>query len=367
MYKLKISKVILQKRKEKNITQKELAEYMKVTKASVSKWETGQSYPDILLLPKLATFFNISIDELLGYDSQMSKTQIKCIYETLSQEISQENYNTVFEKCKSTVNNYYSCFQLLFYMGIFLINHSNFAKNKSETEEIILYAKHLFDRICDESDDIILVNQSLNIKAFCLLQIGEAEKALELLPSIEELLISTDSLIASAWLMLGDKRGSEQKLQILIYKNLFNLFNLLLMKLTLDDEKSAETFKRIENLMELFNIKQLNKSSVLNFYLMAGKNYVGKNDALKAREYIEKYLSTLFEGIEKSFDLRGDEYFDLIDNWIENNLLLGKKPPRNSENIYGQFLSIVVNNDALKEIIKTKHIQNMINKIRSKI
>ena len=56
MYKFKISKIILQKRKEKNITQKELAEYMKVTKASVSKWETGQSYPDILLLPKLATF-----------------------------------------------------------------------------------------------------------------------------------------------------------------------------------------------------------------------------------------------------------------------------------------------------------------------
>ena len=63
MYKLKISKVILQKRKEKNITQEELAKYMEVTKASVSKWETGQSYPDILLLPKLATFFNISIDE----------------------------------------------------------------------------------------------------------------------------------------------------------------------------------------------------------------------------------------------------------------------------------------------------------------
>ena len=180
------------------------------------------------------------------------------------------------------------------------------------------------------------------------------------------ILLSTDSLIASAWFMLGDKRGSEQKLQILIYKNLFDLFNLLLMKLTLDDKKSAETFIRIENLIELFNIKQLNKSSVLNFYLMAGKNYIGKNDSLKAREYIEKYLSILLEGIENSFDLRGDEYFDLIDGWIENNLLLGKKPPRNSENIYGEFLSIVVNNNDFNEIIKTKHIQNMISKIRSK-
>lgn len=99
---------------------------------------------------------------------------------------------------------------------------------------------------------------------------------------------------------------------------------------------------------------------------MAGKNYIGKNDSLKAREYIEKYLSILLEGIENSFDLRGDEYFDLIDGWIENNLLLGKKPPRNSENIYGEFLSIVVNNNDFNEIIKTKHIQNMMSKIRSK-
>lgn len=38
---------------------------MMVTKASVSKWDSGQSYPDILLLPKLVTFFNITEDELM--------------------------------------------------------------------------------------------------------------------------------------------------------------------------------------------------------------------------------------------------------------------------------------------------------------
>lgn len=54
---LKIAENIYRRRKEKNITQEELAGFMMVTKASVSKWESGQSYPDILLLPKLATFF----------------------------------------------------------------------------------------------------------------------------------------------------------------------------------------------------------------------------------------------------------------------------------------------------------------------
>ena len=50
---------------------------MLVTKASVSKWESGQSYPNILLLPKLATFFNVTVDELIGYEPQLSLEQIK--------------------------------------------------------------------------------------------------------------------------------------------------------------------------------------------------------------------------------------------------------------------------------------------------
>ena len=62
---LKIAENIYQRRKEKNIIQEELADFMMVIKASVSKWESAQSYPDILLLPKLATFFNITEDELM--------------------------------------------------------------------------------------------------------------------------------------------------------------------------------------------------------------------------------------------------------------------------------------------------------------
>lgn len=50
---------------------------MGVSKAAVSKWETGLSYPDITLLPVLAAYFNISIDELMGYEPQMGKEDIR--------------------------------------------------------------------------------------------------------------------------------------------------------------------------------------------------------------------------------------------------------------------------------------------------
>lgn len=49
-------------RRERDITQETLAEFLGVTFQSISKWERGESYPDITLLPAIAGFFNVSID-----------------------------------------------------------------------------------------------------------------------------------------------------------------------------------------------------------------------------------------------------------------------------------------------------------------
>jgi len=55
-------------RKEKKITQEDLAEYLHISSQAVSKWETGASSPDIDMLPKLAIYFGTSLDNLLDFD-----------------------------------------------------------------------------------------------------------------------------------------------------------------------------------------------------------------------------------------------------------------------------------------------------------
>lgn len=53
----------------KNLTQEDVAGYLGLTPQSVSKWERGETYPDITLLPALANLFETSIDLLIGMDT----------------------------------------------------------------------------------------------------------------------------------------------------------------------------------------------------------------------------------------------------------------------------------------------------------
>ncbi|MBR5596316.1 MAG: helix-turn-helix transcriptional regulator [Lachnospiraceae bacterium] len=65
MKKQTLGMMISSLRKEKGMTQLELAEKMGVTDKAVSKWERDLSFPDINSIPKLAEIFEISVDELM--------------------------------------------------------------------------------------------------------------------------------------------------------------------------------------------------------------------------------------------------------------------------------------------------------------
>ena len=88
MKEINLGRILVENRHKRGITQDELAAYMGVSKAAVSKWETGMTYPDITLLPQLATYFNISIDELIGYEPQMTKEQIRVLCRKLATDFS---------------------------------------------------------------------------------------------------------------------------------------------------------------------------------------------------------------------------------------------------------------------------------------
>lgn len=65
---IRIQEVIKKKRLERNLSQEALAEAFGISVQAVSKWETGLSYPDITVLPKICDYFNINMEELFFCD-----------------------------------------------------------------------------------------------------------------------------------------------------------------------------------------------------------------------------------------------------------------------------------------------------------
>ena len=68
----RVGEFIKQKRKEKKLTQKELAEKLSITDRAISKWERNEAKPDIDKLIAISKLFNVSIDYLLSYEIDYS-------------------------------------------------------------------------------------------------------------------------------------------------------------------------------------------------------------------------------------------------------------------------------------------------------
>ena len=62
----KIGKFISKLRKEKNLTQEELAEKLSVSSKSISRWENGKCMPDLSLLIPISKEFGITVNELIS-------------------------------------------------------------------------------------------------------------------------------------------------------------------------------------------------------------------------------------------------------------------------------------------------------------
>ena len=102
---MEINKRIKEARLQKNITQEDLAEHLGVTRQTISSWETGKSYPDIISVIKMSDIFDISLDKMLKEDKQLVNNMQK------QMDTVKSNKSIVF-----TI-----LFAIIFFGGIYLI------------------------------------------------------------------------------------------------------------------------------------------------------------------------------------------------------------------------------------------------------
>ena len=140
--KLKLSENIKKYRKEMNLTQEGLAEAFGVTVGAVSKWESGNTVPDIMTMMDLADFFNVSMDILLGYN--ISSKNIKDISDRIIRLAENQKYTEAMSEAEKALVRYPASFKIVracafLYAILYTVN----GKEEDAKKSIALHEKAL--------------------------------------------------------------------------------------------------------------------------------------------------------------------------------------------------------------------------------
>ncbi len=333
---LQFSDVVTNKRKQLGVTQEQIADYIGVSRAAVSKWEKGLSYPDITLLPKLATYFNVSIDELLGYEPQLTKEQIAKLYAELAKMFSEKAFEEVEREIEQLLTEYYSCFPFVMKMAQLYINYYS---KSSEPTNILQRVEHLCLRVKELSEDYQLINEANMIGAYVKLIQGRPNEVLEMLGEEVTIQLGRDQLVATAHNMLGNAEEAKKILQVSMYQNMLAMIATGTEGLLLEVANPThfdETVGRIKKLIEVFNVEALNVNTALVFYLKAATGYVMQNRKAETLEMLKLYVRACIQ-IQFPLTLQGDDYFYLLTDWITKEL--DAQAPRDEQSIKNDLLA----------------------------
>lgn len=111
--KLSLPANISKLRKERSMTQEQLAEALGVTFASVSKWERDVATPELNLIAEMADLFEVSIDALIGYEFRNNNR--KTVIARLKQYSHSRNNEDVFSDVEKALQCYPNCFDVVYY------------------------------------------------------------------------------------------------------------------------------------------------------------------------------------------------------------------------------------------------------------
>ncbi|GGL60875.1 helix-turn-helix domain-containing protein [Sporolactobacillus putidus] len=348
---IRMNQVIAEKRRKKGVTQEEMAAYLGVSKAAVSKWESGQNYPDVALLPVIAAYFSISVDELLGYEEQMAQEEIKKLYHKLSQAFAEQPFARVHEECRSYIKKYFSCWRLLFAMGTLLVNHAPLA-GPERSDEIYQEAAGLFQRVEAESGQSILARQALSMRAFCYLALRQPAETISLLAEIEELPISTDILLAKAHAMRGESQKAIGLLQRSVYLNICGIVGAGpdLLTLYADTPEKLETW--LDKTLEfgrVFNLADLNPSLYFPVYLIAAQLFISHGKKERTLDMLEAYTDAALRKDLFPLTLKTDGVFDALGELFAD-LPLGAGAPRSDRLVRKDLIAVVKNNPVFADL-----------------
>lgn len=181
---MSIGKVIRKYRKEKNMTQEEMASRLGVTAPAVNKWENENSLPDIMLLAPIARLLGISPDTLLSFREELTAEEVNGIIYELDEKLKTVSYEEAFRWAKEKMEQYPNCEGLMVSVAVVLEAQLLIQELpvKEGYEEYIL---SLYERTLQSSDEALRIRAADSLFAFYMRkkQYEKAESYLEIFSS----------------------------------------------------------------------------------------------------------------------------------------------------------------------------------------
>ena len=182
---IRIGKNIKRFRKERELSQEMLAERLGVTFQTVSHWEREETYPDITILPAIANFFGVTVDELLGVSEANEVEEIKRIVvkcqECETYHKGEEMREIIEEGLKKYPNNYT------------LMAWYVYAFGQINSEKAIEVGTYILDN-CTDNEIRNWVNGSI---IYAYKQSGNIEMAIELAKKLPSYFYSSQDILRS--------------------------------------------------------------------------------------------------------------------------------------------------------------------------
>ncbi|MER1986935.1 MAG: helix-turn-helix domain-containing protein [Solibacillus sp.] len=363
MMNLQFAQNFAARRRELGYTQEQIANYIGVSRAAVSKWEKGQSYPDITILPKLATYFNWTIDQLLGYKPQLTNEKIIELYKELAIRLHKEPFSDVELTIEALIEEYYACFPFLLKMAQLYLNY---AQSAQDPQQIAVRIETLCERVQQFSEDFALVNEARIIGAVSLLMQQRPDELLDKIGHSVQIQLGEDQLISQAYGLLGQPKKAQEILQASLYQYLLSTVSTCtssLLLLVTDTRKFDQTIERAEALITNWQLDVLHPNSALSFYTLAATGYMQMQQTENAMTMLKRYVKVC-EKLTFPLQLRGDDYFSLIDDWLATTMQLATVTPRDTASIKHDLITTITQSPSFTPLHKNKDFQLLVTNLQ---
>ena len=239
---IKLGEKIKSLRKQKNISQEVFANYLGVSFQAVSKWENGNTMPDVTMIPAIASFFGISTDELFDFNLFETEKQVEAICAE-----SWKYRNSDVAKSEEILRK-----GLQRYPGndIILNNLLYTLDYQTRAEEVISICKSL---IASTKDDSVKYD-ACRILATCYKENGQVDLIKPTLEMIPEIYFTKLELMAS--LLDGeDSYEATQKQKNISAENLIDMLIIAgkYLKKLGENEKEISQFRIAKKIMDAFS------------------------------------------------------------------------------------------------------------------